>query len=94
MIMVVDMHPGPQDPQTPMVVERVGEVLLDIESHLPRDLHLFQHRIFIRDVMEIWAQVQVEAMPRTWRVIKPELRQAELHQLWYQREREDSKWKH
>lgn len=92
LIMVVDMHPGPNSPHVPFVMERVGDVLIDVESHLPKDLHLFQHRIFMRDVAHLWAQIHVEAMPRHWRVVAPTVRQSELHELWLSREREDEAW--
>lgn len=94
LIMVVDIHPGPDSPEVPFLLERVGDALIYMESRIPSDHHLFQHKIFMRDPFETWAQVQVEAMPRTWRIVKPELKQSALQELWYSRAREEMKWKH
>ena len=83
--MVVDNHPGHGHPEIPFVSEALQDTLAHIEARIPKDLHLFQLGIYMRDVYKIWREVKVDP-DRTLKTKAPYFSQADLGALWDSRQ--------
>ncbi len=81
-IMIVEKHPGPHQPEIPFIHEDTVNVLSTIEGRIPEDVHLFQLRIYYRDVFHLWTQVTMTGQSRAFRKGKPDFAQGDLEQLW------------
>jgi len=81
-LMIVDTHPGPGATGVPFVAEDLDNVLLVCESRIPRDVHLYQLRIYIRDVFDLWIQVEFTLLGRQYTKKDPDFSDADLEQVW------------
>ena len=81
-IMIRDTHPGPDQASVPMVAEDLNNVLLTVESRLAADVHLFQLRIYARDILGIWVQIDFNVLGRTFTKKEPDFSQADLEGVW------------
>ena len=83
-LMIVDTHPGPADLQTKFIQEDINNVLLDIESRLPKDVQLFQLRIYAKDIFGIWIRIEFSILnsARRFKTLKPDFTQAQLSDVW------------
>ena len=83
-LMIVDTHPGPEEPGVPFVQEDINNVLLYVESRIPRDVHLYQLRIYIKDVFGLWNEIEFPLIQgtRRFRRKSPEFSQASLSEIW------------
>lgn len=90
LIMIVDQHPGPEYPELQFITEpgNMKAILENIESHIPRDLELYQFRIYARDPFKLWIQIQTTALGRSFSFKSPDFSQGDLEELWQARERE------
>ena len=82
LIMIVDDHPGKDHPEIRFVVEAIEDTLRHIEARIPKDLHLFQFRIYARDVFKLWIWITVAPVRRNYRLRTPKISQAALAELW------------
>ena len=83
-VMIVDTHPGPEDLVTPFIQEDINAVLLDIETRIPKDVELYQLRIYAKDIFGLWIQIEfsIVAAGRRFRTKAPEFSQASLAEIW------------
>lgn len=81
-LMIVDTHPGPQAPETPFLAEDLKRVLLACEERIPADVHLHQLRIYARDVLGLWIQLEFNILGRGFQKKLPDFEQGELAQVW------------
>jgi len=84
--MITDEHPGPDHPGVPFVVESLQDTLAHVEARIPPDVHLFQLRIYARDVFKRWREVRIDAESRRYKVREPAFSQGDLCLLWDSRE--------
>lgn len=91
LMMICDMHPGPDHPDIPMVIDTLPAVLAGCETQIPEDVSLYSLRIYVRDVAGFWMQVEMNALSRRFKSKIPEVPDAELSQLWYSREEPDER---
>lgn len=90
LIMIRDDHPGPSSPEIPFVLEDVDAVILEIESKIPKDLHLPAFRIYIKGVLSNdWVETSVDLTRRRSRIRPATVPWGNLEELWAQRERLD-----
>lgn len=98
LLMIQDRHPGPERPDVPFVLENLGDVLQDIETHLPKECPLDVFRIFVKNApFRVWVQIKVAYLPapylkgggraRRFYQTDNEFSQAALSELWEARER-------
>lgn len=89
LIMIVDQHPGPDEPGVPFVVEDLKNVIHWIEARLPSDLHLFQFKIYAADIFNMWIEIEFpNPEVRRYVIHEPDLPQPQLNILWNQREQD------
>lgn len=83
-LMIVDTHPGPHDFDTKFIQEDINNVLLDIEARLPKDVQLFQLRIYAKDIFGLWIQIEFSILnsARRFKTKKPDFDQGALSQVW------------
>lgn len=83
-IMIVDTHPGPHEPGVPFIQEDINAVLLYIESRIPKDVQLYQLRIYAQDIFELWIEVEFSIINggRRFRTKAPEFSQGSLSEIW------------
>lgn len=83
-MMIVDTHPGPHDDETPFVQEDIGNVLLACESRIPKDVQLYQLRIYVKDIIGIWVEIEFSVLntARTFKMKNPEFGQSALSEVW------------
>lgn len=86
LMMIVDDHPGPQAPGVAFIGEDIVEILQDIESKIPKDVQLYQLRIYARNIFGLWVQLEANILGRQINRKAPEFSQGELAQLWEARE--------
>lgn len=82
LLMIVDNHPGPQRTDVKMVLECLTDVVLEIESKLPREINLGTLKIFCREPQESWFEIAVDPISRQVDLGRPEIPQGELAMLW------------
>ena len=85
-IMIRDTHPGPAHPDVAFVTEDLKAVLHYCEARLPRDIHLPALRIYVRDMLGLWIQVQTFVQGRQFQLREPDLSEQDLNVLWAARE--------
>ncbi len=83
-MMIVDTHPGPHEPGVPFVQEDINNVLLYCESKIPKDVQLYQLRIYVKDVFGLWNEIEFPLIRggRRFRRKTPEFSQASLSEIW------------
>lgn len=83
-LMIVDTHPGPHDFETKFIQEDINNVLLNIESQLPKDIQLFQLRIYAKDIFGLWIQIEFSILQaqRRFKTKAPDFTQAQLSEVW------------
>lgn len=83
-MMIVDAHPGPDDLETPFVQEDIGNVLLYCEARIPKDVHLFQLKIYVKDILEHWTEIEFSILnnARRFKTKLPEFSQGSLSEIW------------
>ena len=86
LMMIRDTHPGPHAPDVAFVTEDLKGVLLYCETRLPADIHLPALRIFVRDMLGLWFQVQTTVLDRRFTTHEAELSDTDLNTLWAARE--------
>ncbi len=92
LVMLVDEHPGPDAVEIPFVIEDLGNVLLWIEARIDKELTFHQFRIYMRDMIGIWGEVRFnDPGSRRYTVTQPDIKQAQLSELWDQRLAADDK---
>jgi hypothetical protein len=86
LIMVADMHPGPEAISVPFVLEDIKAVLLWIEARIDKSLSFHSFRLYMRDPIGIWGEVKFnDPGARRFTLGQPEARQDTLNELWDQR---------
>ena len=85
LLMIVDNHPDPRETGIPVVLERLKDVIPEIEVKLPMDINLGALSIFLRDPTEHWYQITVNPMNRRFTTSRPTFKQGELAELWESR---------
>ncbi len=85
LLMVVDMHPGPDHPEIPQAIETLPEVLVECESQMPPEIELHTLRIYVRDVAGFWMEVEMNALNRRFKSKIPALPDKQLTDLWFTR---------
>lgn len=86
LIMLTDDHPGADHPEIRFVTEAIVDVLRHIEAGIPKDLHLFDFKIYARDVYSRWIWIQVAPLKRNFRLRPPKISQDDLRDLWRSRD--------
>lgn len=81
-MMIVETHPGPEATDIPFVHEDLVNVLLVCESRIPADVHLYQLRIYFRDVFRMWTQLEFNILGRQFQKTAPDFTQGDLEQVW------------
>jgi hypothetical protein len=81
-MMIVDTHPGPDAVAVPFVAEDLNNVLLVCESRIPQDVHLYQLRIYVRDILDVWIQIEFTLLGRSYTKKAPDFSQGDLEQVW------------
>jgi hypothetical protein len=86
LIMVADMHPGPEAIDVPFVLEDIQAVLLWVEARIDKSLTLHSFRVYTRDPIGIWGEVAFnDPGSRLFTLRQPDARQDSLVELWEQR---------
>ncbi len=81
-IMIRDTHPGPEATAVPFVAEDLKNVLLTVESRIPADVHLYQLRIYARDIIGLWIQLEFNILGRQFTTKEPDFSQGDLEAVW------------
>ena len=83
-LMIVDTHPGPEDLETMFLQEDINNVLLDIEGRLPKDVQLFQLRIYAKDIFGLWIEIEFSILnsARRFKTKAPTFTQGQLSGVW------------
>ncbi len=83
-MMIVDTHPGPYEPGVPFVQEDINNVLLHCESKIPPDVHLYQLKIYVLDIFQMWNEIEFTLVnsARRFKRKVPDFSQASLHEVW------------
>ena len=81
-MMIRDTHPGPQAIAVPFVAEDINNVLLTVESRIPADVHLYELRVYARDILGLWVQLEFNILGRSFQKKAPEFTQGDLEQVW------------
>jgi len=81
-LMIFDAHPGPDAIDIPFLYEDLKEVLQDIETRIPADVHLFQLRIYVRDIFQLWSQIEFNVLSRKFTRKPPDFSQGSLEEVW------------
>ncbi len=83
-LMIVDTHPGPEDLQTKFIQEDINNVLLYCEKRIPKDVQLYQLRIYVKDIFGIWVEIEFSLVSsaRRFKTKKPTFGQAQLSEVW------------
>ena len=81
-MMIRDTHPGPAAVDVPMVGEDLNNVVLVCESRIPADVHLYQLRIYVRDVIGVWVRLEFNILGRQFQKLAPDFSQGDLEQVW------------
>lgn len=81
-LMIVDSHPGPRAPEIPFVAEDLKTILASIETRIPADVHLYQLRIYARDIFKLWIQIEFNVLSRAFTKKAPDFSQGDLEQVW------------
>jgi hypothetical protein len=85
LLMIRDTHPGPAFPDIAFVTEDMKGVLEYIESRLPPEIHLPALRIYVRDMIGLWIQIQMTVLNRRFDLRDPDLADSDLNVLWESR---------
>lgn len=85
LMMIVDIHPGPDHPEVPFVTEALADVLIDVEKQLPEDIQLSQLRIYVRDILGAWIEISMDAFNRKFEKKTPKVSTPALQELWFSR---------
>lgn len=86
LIMVADMHPGPEAVDVPFVIEDLQNVLLSIEARIDKGFTLHSFRIYMRDVLNHWGEIAFKDTGSRKYIISPiAAEQRVLSELWDQR---------
>jgi len=85
MLMIRDTHPGLAYPDVSFVTEDMKGVLAYCEARLPPDIHLPALRIYVRDMLGLWIQVQTFVVGRQFELRDPDLSEQDLNVLWASR---------
>jgi hypothetical protein len=84
--MVADMHPGPDAPEVPFVLEDIQAVLLWVEARIDKTLSFHSFRVYMRDPFGFWGQVTfTDPGSRRFKLRKAQGDQGAISQLWDQR---------
>ena len=81
-MMIRDTHPGPEATAIPLVMEDLKNVLLVCESHIAKDVQLCQLRVYVRDIMGLWVQLQFNVLGRQFQKLAPDFEQGDLEMVW------------
>lgn len=65
-----------------IIDEDLVNVLLVCESRIPADVHLYQLRIYFRDVSRMWTQLEFNILGRQFQKTAPDFTQGDLEQVW------------
>lgn len=86
LLMIVDLHPGPEYPGVPFVFDDLPAVMLHVEFQLPKDIGLQQLRIYVKDILGVWVEVAFTGLNRRFKNRRPKVGQPALEQLWWSRD--------
>lgn len=81
-IMIVDTHPGPDAVGIPTVGQDLKNVILSVEARIPADVHLYQLRIYVRDILGLWIRLEFTILNRYFTKKEPDFSQGDLEQVW------------
>ena len=81
-MMIRDTHPGPAATAVPLVAEDLNNVVLVCESRIGKDVQLCQLRVYVRDVLGVWVQLEFNVLGRQYQKLLPDFEQADLEQVW------------
>ncbi len=85
-LMIRDTHPGPEATAVPMVAEDLNNVVLVCESHIAKDVQLCQLRVYVRDVLGVWIQLEFNVLGRSYEKKIPDFEQGDLEGVWQNHE--------
>lgn len=81
-MMIRDTHPGPEATAVPLVAEDLNNVVLVCESRIEKDVQLCQLRVYVRDLLGVWVQLEFNVLGRQYQKLLPDFEQADLEQVW------------
>ncbi len=81
-MMIRDTHPGPEATAVPLVAEDLNNVVLVCESRIAKDVQLCQLRVYVRDLLGLWIQLDFNVLGRQYQKLAPDFEQGDLEQIW------------
>ena len=83
-VMIVDTHPGPGATDVPFINDDFNNVLQYVESRIPKDVQLYQLRIYTRNIFGFWNEIHFTLIDggRRFRTKRPEFSQGSLSEIW------------
>lgn len=81
-MMIRDTHPGPEATAVPLVLEDLNNVVLVCESRIAKDVQLCQLRVYVRDLLGVWVQLEFNVLGRQYQKLAPDFEQADLEKVW------------
>ena len=81
-MMIRDTHPGPEATAVPLVAEDLNNVVLVCESRIAKDVQLCQLRVYVRDLLGGWIQLEFNILGRQYKQFVPDFTEADLEQVW------------
>ncbi len=81
-MMIRDTHPGPAATAIPLVAEDLNNVVLVCESRIPPEVQLCQLRVYVRDILGLWVQLEFNVLGRQYHKLAPDFEQGDLDMVW------------
>ena len=81
-MMIRDTHPGPAATAVPLVAEDLNNVVLVCESGIAKEVQLCQLRVYVRDLLGIWVQLEFNVLGRQYQQLAPDFDQGDLEMVW------------
>ncbi len=81
-MMIRDTHPGPAATAVPLVAEDLNNVVLVCESGIAKEVQLCQLRVYVRDLLGVWVQLEFNVLGRQYQQLAPDFDQGDLEMVW------------
>ena len=81
-MMIRDTHPGPAATAVPLVAEDLNNAVLVCESGIAKEVQLCQLRVYVRDLLGIWVQLEFNVLGRQYQQLAPDFDQGDLEMVW------------
>ena len=81
-MMIRDTHPGPAATAVPLVAEDLNNVVLVCESGIAKEVQLCQLRVYVRDLLGVWIQLEFNVLGRQYQQLAPDFDQGDLEMVW------------